>query len=392
MEIDQVLKQVEWLDDERRKDKDIIAKQEERIIALEGNIKAAHQEIKNLSAEITRLSTIITRMDSFDEALLQSRVEINQKIEEVEKLSKQRDSEIEKVRRVEMRAFDASLVDLRKELEPIAGLKRGLSARVEEENRLARLIDELRVKINEMRRSEEEYNRTYRIIEDSRRQDSKRMVDLQGEVAALRKRADEQRGQVELVNSNFRKVEGRLNELLAVETERRDEQIAFLEKQALLQVEYERAFKDWEARIATVDTQAGEIEAQLQSMDGTHRTVKRTKDAIDELSQRVERRVNEITEMQRLSEERFRQEWVTFKADDQKRWTNYTLSQEEQRTETTRNFDKIIEQVTHLEDNLQDVQDMLAQMAGQTERRLQALLAAVHEWVSENERVAGRVR
>ena len=392
MEIDQVLKQVEWLDDERRKDKDIIAKQEERIIALEGNIKAAHQEIKNLSAEITRLSTIITRMDSFDEALLQSRVEINQKIEEVEKLSKQRDSEIEKVRRVEMRAFDASLVDLRKELEPIAGLKRGLSARVEEENRLARLIDELRVKINEMRRSEEEYSRTYRIIEDSRRQDSKRMVDLQGEVAALRKRADEQRGQVELVNSNFRKVEGRLNELLAVETERRDEQIAFLEKQALLQVEYERAFKDWEARIATVDTQAGEIEAQLQSMDGTHRTVKRTKDAIDELSQRVERRVNEITEMQRLSEERFRQEWVTFKADDQKRWTNYTLSQEEQRTETTRNFDKIIEQVTHLEDNLQDVQDMLAQMAGQTERRLQALLAAVHEWVSENERVAGRVR
>ena len=31
-----------------------------------------------------------------------------------------------------------------------------------------------------------------------------------------------------------------------------------------------------------------------------------------------------------LTEERFRQEWVNFKADDQKRWTNYTLAQEEQ--------------------------------------------------------------
>ena len=34
---------------------------------------------------------------------------------------------------------------------------------------------------------------------------------------------------------------------------------------------------------------------------------------------RFERRINEITEMERLTEERFRQEWVTFKADDQKR-------------------------------------------------------------------------
>ena len=43
------------------------------------------------------------------------------------------------------------------------------------------------------------------------------------------------------------------------------------------------------------------------------------------MKQRFDRRLNEITEMQRLVEERFRQEWVSFKADDQKRWTNYTL-------------------------------------------------------------------
>ena len=35
MEFDQVLKQLEWLNDERRKDKDIISKQEERIMKEE---------------------------------------------------------------------------------------------------------------------------------------------------------------------------------------------------------------------------------------------------------------------------------------------------------------------------------------------------------------------
>jgi hypothetical protein len=85
MEQDQILKHLEWLDDERRKDKDIIAKQEDRILALEGNLFAAHQLIKDLSGEIARLGTVVARMDSFDEALLNQRMEVNRQFEEIDK-------------------------------------------------------------------------------------------------------------------------------------------------------------------------------------------------------------------------------------------------------------------------------------------------------------------
>ena len=118
----------------------------------------------------------------------------------------------------------------------------------------------------------------------------------------------------------------------------------------------------------------------------------RKREGIGELIQRVERRVNEITEVQRLAEERFRQEWVTFKADDQKRWTNYTLTQEEQRGEIVRNFEKMVEQITHLDDTLQELQDLIQQMNAQTEKRLQSLLAGVHDWVADYERLLGRGR
>jgi chromosome segregation ATPase len=392
MEEEQILKHLGWLDDERRKDKDAIAKQEDRISALEGNLSAAHQLIKDLSGEIARLTTIVSRMDHFDDALLQQRVETNRQVEELEKQSKKRDEEIEKVRRVEMRSVDASIAEVRKDLEAIAGLKRGLQARAEEETRLNRAIDELRLKLQEMRRNEEEYTRTYRLLEDGRRQDSKRMIDMQGEVTALRKRVDELRGQTEVTSTNFRKVEGRLNELLTVEVERRDAQAAFLEKQALLQVEYDRTWKDWQARIEAFEGQAGEVDTQLQKLDETHRSVKRVKETTDELIQRIERRTNEITEVQRLAEERFRQEWVTFKADDQKRWTNYTLTQEEQRSETVRNFEKLIGQVAQLDDSQQEVQDLIQQITEQSEQRLQSLLALVHDWVSAFERAEGRFR
>jgi hypothetical protein len=116
------------------------------------------------------------------------------------------------------------------------------------------------------------------------------------------------------------------------------------------------------------------------------------KEVSDELIQRVERRINEITEIQRLAEERFRQEWVTFKADDQKRWTNYTLTQEEQRNESIRGLEKLAEQVAPLEDSMQELQDSIQQLIEQIEKRLHGLLALAHEWVSEYERAEGRVR
>lgn len=392
MELDQIMKQLEWLDSERRKDKDILAKQEERIIAMEGNLSAAYQQIKDLNSEITRLTAIVGRMDNYDEALLQHRVEVNRQFDEIDKQAKKREEEMEKVRRVEMRSVDTSIAEVRKEVEGIAGLRRGLQARVEEEIRLGRSIDELRVKVQEMQRSEEEYSRTYRLIEDGRRQDAKRLVDIQGEVAALRKRADEQRGQTELLNSNYRKVDVRLSELMTVENERREAQAVFLDKQALAQVEYERSWKEWQARIDAVEGQGADVERHLATLDETHRSIKRLKETTDELVQRVERRVGEITEVQRLTEERFRQDWVTFKADDQKRWTNYTLTLDEQRSEILRNFEKTVGQIAQLEENIQELRDVLEQMIDQNEKRLQGLLSLAHEWVAEYERTEGRVR
>lgn len=392
MEFDQVLKQLEWLDGERRKDKDIIAKQEDRITALEGNLSGARQQIKDLNGEITRLSAVVGRMDDYDEALIQHRLEINKQVEEIDKQTKAREQEVEKIHRVEMRSLDTSIADTRKELEAIAGLRRSIQAQAEEGTRLSRRIDELGGKIQDIVRTEEEYTRSYRLIEEGRRQDAKRIVDLQGEVTALRKRADEQRGQMELNSANQRKLESRIGEIVVQDSERQEAQNAFLEKQALQQVQFERTWQEWQTHIETIDRQSGDIEKQFQSLDSTHSEVKRIKNSIEELHQRVDRRVNEITEVQRLAEERFRGEWVTFKADDQKRWTNYTLTQEEQRNELSRNLEKMGDQISDLDVGVQEVQDLIQQTTEDTERRLHSLLSMVHDWVAAFERTAGSRR
>lgn len=124
MDVDQILKRVQWMDDERRKDKDTIAFLENRILALEGSLTAAQQQIKDLSGEITRLNTIVTRMDQYDSTLIQQRVESKHQIEELDKEIKKREEEAEKVHRVEIKALDASIVDTRKQLEILLDLKK----------------------------------------------------------------------------------------------------------------------------------------------------------------------------------------------------------------------------------------------------------------------------
>ena len=392
MELEQVQKQLDWLDDERRKAKTALDLQEKRISSAEAEIPTLTQQIKDLSGEITRLSAVLARIDQFDEAVLQLRIEAKQAVEALEKQIKKRDEEADKVRRVEIRALEESQESIRKELTAISELKRGLQARTEEDSRLGRIIDEVRLRIDTIRRGEEEYTRTYRLLEDGRRQDAKRLTDLQGEAAALRKHVDDSRGKMELTSSTLRKIETRLNEMSTLEVERREAQAKFLENQTLLQVERDRVWKDWQARFEGIERGTAEIETNLQALDATHREVKRSQQTLEELNQLVERRINEMAEIQRLSEERFRQEWVTFKADDQKRWTNYTLTQEEQRGEAQRQYSKLSDRVTQVEDSIQEVQDVFQQMNEQTEKRLQSLLSVVHEWVTAYERSLGRAR
>lgn len=392
MEFEQISKQVNWLDEERRKDKLKIDALEAQIKELSAKIPPLEKRNIELEGQITRLSTTLVRFDEIDEALLQIRIESKQQYETLDKFSRKREEETEKLRRTDLRTLETSIADIRKELEQLPEMKRNIKNRVEEEMRLGRLIDEGRNRVETLRRSDEDYVRSIRVLEDGRRQDSKRITDLAGESTATRKRVDEQGGRLELVIVSNKKLETRLNELSTVETERREAIANFLNSQELREVDRERLWKEWQARFEQVESQASEIESSLQALDATHRTVKRSLQTTEELTQKVERRINEVSEIQRLAEERFRQEWTTFKADDQKRWTNYVLTMDEQRNEAQRLHEKLADKVVNIEDEIQEIQDMVLQVNEHTEKRLQSLLAMAHEWVSSYERTVGRAR
>jgi chromosome segregation ATPase len=132
MELEQIAKQVDWLDDERRKDKLKIGSVEERLAAVEGNVLPLANQIRDLGSDITRLAAFVARFDAIDESILQARIDSKQQFESLDKQVKKREEESEKLRRSEIRAVETSINDMRKELEQLPEIKRTLKLRIDE--------------------------------------------------------------------------------------------------------------------------------------------------------------------------------------------------------------------------------------------------------------------
>jgi hypothetical protein len=390
MDIEQIAQRLEWLDDERRKDKLTIATLEDRLARLEGKIPTFDQEIRESTDTLNRITSNLSRFDQLENSISQMKVEYNRLVDNEQKLRSEKERDIEKVRLADLESLNRSIQEVRKGLDPIPELKKNIQARTEEEHRLSKLIAESEKKILETKRFDDEYRRSLKVIEETLRQESKRQMDLQGEVSSIRKRVEEQRGKVDLISESVRKIEMKQNEFSASEIERRQVQTAFIERQNMAQVERDRIWKEWQTRFDSIEDQSSALETQLQSLDAAERSIKHAQEAFEEITQRFERRINEISEMQRLVEDRFKQDWNAFKTDDQKRWTNYTITQDEKLRENSQLFEKMTERLVALEDITQEVQDLLQMVIAEGKSRLDIELQKSRETMENFERTFGR--
>ena len=389
MDFEQIVKRLQWLDEEHRKDKAAIIALEERIASFEGNIDTVAKQIKPLEKEIAALTPNSGRIDQFETSIAKQREEIKNALDELEKKYLKRESDLFKQHQKDLEPFNKEIDEIKKALTEIAPLKRDLKARLTEETRLHQEIKELKPPIDEIKRAAEEATRTQRVFDENRKQDMKRIADLQGEISALRKRIDEARAKTDMGSDSVKHVENRFKELLVAEADRKAAQNDFIEKQSIALLDRERAYKEWRNSYEIFQKQVEKLDSQSQALEETLRSAKRAQETYNELNTKLERRINEVTEMQRLAEDRLRQEWVTFKADDQKRWIGYTLSQDEGGKDVRKVIQKLDERISALDESFQTTQDQLLQTTDATEQQLQELMNVAHEWLSSYERIMG---
>ncbi|MCW5874009.1 MAG: hypothetical protein KIS88_05120 [Anaerolineales bacterium] len=391
MEKEQLEKKVEWLDAERRK---AIAENEElkkRLDALERSLVRSQKSTTSRAESKAKVKSLADQVAELETALkAQSAVNKDVK-DQLHELATQRKSQ-EKSLTQEQKGIAKVLDDFRKEMSDLQALRKGVNEHGQTLLKLGGNVDRLQEVVTEVERGEEQRAKIVQNIEKNSQQDIKRLTEMHAEVAALISRLDTAAKRTELILDGQRKVDKRVDEMFEAEETRKEAQQAFLDQARIQEEDRKRTMKEWAKRFELVEQQSNTLVRHLKELETTDLAVKRAQRSFDELVEKINRRVNELSEIQRLGEQRFRQEWSTFQADAQKRWASFTLTHEEQLREESRQREKLVDQTTTLEDSLREVQDVLAHLRDQSERNLQAVLEMARDSLAEHERFLSNQR
>jgi chromosome segregation ATPase len=383
---EQLEKRLEWLDENRRNEAESLARMRERVEALvESQAKNAGQ-LRELASELTRLSALASRISQFDDALAKHRMEVSRHLEQSEKRRSEKEANLEDMRKRDQASTAKDIAGLRTSIDRVDELDQSLATRREEEIRLTRTLKDVGERLSDLSSREEEHARGIASFEEGRRQDARRVSNLEDGLVDLGARVDGLHGAVDSAGDRIRRLEIQLTDLLTTETERSEGQEVFLQQQGVKMAEFERTLKDWRESILSFEAREVRLDEQARVFDEALRSLKQARADLDAMLERLERRISEISEIQRLAEDRMRQEWSAFQADDQKRWSGYKLTFDEHWREHDRLHDRMAHTIETQGESLLEATNGLADLTAVDRQRLMDLLALVREWASELER------
>lgn len=376
MENNQTAKMVAWLDEERRKDKAVITRLEERSASQQALISDQTRRIMELENQITSMRTAILPISTFDEAITRLRMEFNANFEQLESRRSNVDLDIKKLRDTDREQIMRAVEELRQEM--ITRIDQAMEPRRVEEERLSRVAVELQNYANNLSKGLEDFERSLTFLEEQRRQDTRRISEINSEVAEVAKRVDSQLPKTELLEELSRRNERRITEIAPKLVEMRQQRQDWMEEQALADQQRERTINDMVRRMDSFAEEMVNFSKQVQGWADTHRRIKQEVEDFERVADRVERRLNEYSEVQRLSEERFRQEWEEFLGDDQKRWRQFTITSEEAWRENEKVIEEFKAEITRIKEGIERQEEHLKYLNKTQQKLLDGLVESVH--------------
>lgn len=349
MDLQQAARMIEWLDEERRRDRGTIALLEERVAQQAEIIIQLERRLNGLEGEQSSMRTAFVPVGRDTELAEQLRREFQQLVEEVESKRLMAEREVERRQDIGRESLARMIRDLGDRTNALEKAIEELPAARVERDRVAAALAAVQQRVEDLAKKFEEPERRITFLEEQRRQDARRISDIQSELPELQKQLDAVRPKLDALEAMVLRNEKRIMEVQTAERDRREEMQQFIDQQTLLLQQRDQQVAELAKSFGAYDEDMRRYIERFEAWSETHRQMKKLIDDFERIAERLGRRINEVAEMQRLSEERFRQEWNDWIADDQKRWKQFTLTNDE----AWRNHDKQLEQVRRSVDLLQ---------------------------------------
>ncbi|XWX04905.1 hypothetical protein VZO05_04980 [Aggregatilineales bacterium SYSU G02658] len=361
MDVHSLARIIEFLDDERRKDKQTINTLEERLALQSDMIETLQRRLSGLESDQSVLRTQSLPVQRETDILEQVRAEMRTLLEQSESRRLAAEREAERLRTLDREGIMRSISQLSDQIEKLQKQAAGLPDVKQENDRLSDQIIAIQQRIEDIIKRFDEPERRISLVEEQRRQEVRRLSQLESDYQELKKQQDTMRAKLPLVEDLAIRIERRVQEIQNSEGQRRTEQQNFYDQQMLLLRQRDTEINNLIKRFSDQDSEFTKNMERLEQWSQTHREMRRIIEDFERIGDRLERRFAEVSELQRLSEERFRTEWNAFKEDEGKKWKQMTLSSDE----IWRNHDREFELYTR---KLSEVEQAIAPLEEQLKR------------------------
>jgi hypothetical protein len=246
-------------------------------------------------------------------------------------------------------ATNRAIAEARKELTRITRLEEDAAARKAEEQRLGDMVLALRQSVTNIGKDLDERTRTLPYMVEQRAQDNKRIAHLQAEGVELLKRTDALGSRFPLLEERLQRLDKELTRIQPISDQLRQDQQIFLEAQRISDAERTRQLSQWQQEFAGQREVIEKQNQRLRDFDQRYEAAGRALKALEEFQSAVVKDQKQLSELQRLAEERQRKELAEWQGENEQRWKKETLRWEYQAQEQQKTNHKILDRFGPLE-------------------------------------------
>jgi len=330
MDLNQASQMVNWLETERRKDKAALSTLLERVQGLSNELADQSKRMQELRGELAATQLAVNKLSQFDRLFEQLKADLIGEMDRREESYHRAVRDAEQMRKVDLEAANRAIADVRKELPRIKPLEDEMPMRRAEERRLSEQQARTTQRVEDLAARTEERIQNMIFLEEGRRQDSKRIAQLEEGSAGILKRIEPVAAKTVLLDENMQRIPPRLAEILQRVTDQ-DKTVEEMRRNDFQRSQEMKGFVgDVEKLVNPLPDFIATSQSNLQRIQELTLANQHSLDEIQGFQNRIEKRQSEVSEMQRISEDRMKKQVEEWQAEQEKRWKRQILTWTEQ--------------------------------------------------------------
>jgi hypothetical protein len=350
---------LEWLDEEVRRYRSELIAAQQRISAQDEEMRQQSRRVEDLEGRLANTQSHLNRISVLERALEQYKEEIRLLIEQQDEAYQQDRREAGRIKLIEQDTMNRAIAEVRKGLSPIARLEEELELRAAEERRLNDTLLALRQKALDLEKRIDTATRPIPYLQEQPARNSRYIAQLQEQVAALVKGVDGLTNRFQVVEGLSHRNRQSVEELVTIQNELQQQQRRFLEEMRLADTQRQRTVTDWSEQEQAREQRMQEFSERMRVFTEQYQKTRSALTQLESLGERLQREQHEVSELQRLAEERQKAKMEEWEAETEKRWQREKLLWEQQWHDHDR---KNVEQLERL--------DTVEDRSGETERQV----------------------